>query len=100
MKGKFWKWRMYGGAVTMAEEFKKLDFKPNVILATDMLDLSTFLSLTRKVIPRDVKIAVYFHENQLTYPWQADSVDKQKNRDLHYGFMNYTTALNADKVFF
>lgn len=100
MKGKFWKWRMYGGAVTMAALFKESTFDPDVILASDMLDVTTFLALVRKNLKADVQVMVYFHENQLTYPWQPDSEDKQKNRDLHYGFMNYTSALAADLVFF
>ena len=47
MKGQFWKWRMHGGAVTLADEFNKLEWQPDLILTTDMLDLSTFLALTR-----------------------------------------------------
>ncbi len=100
MKGQFWKWRMYGGAVTLAEEFMNLDFDPDIILATDMLDLTTFLSLIRKKLNPSVPVAVYFHENQLAYPWQADGKDKTLERDIHYGFMNYTTALASDYVLF
>lgn len=100
MDGRFWKWRMYGGAVTLAEEFLALDFETDIILATDMLDLTTFISLTRKKLKNSVPVAVYFHENQLTYPWKEDSKDKQLGRDINYGFMNYTSALAADYVFF
>ncbi|MFZ7120332.1 MAG: tRNA-queuosine alpha-mannosyltransferase domain-containing protein [Eubacteriaceae bacterium] len=100
MKGQFWKWRMYGGAVTLAEEFMSLDFDPDIILATDMIDLTTFISLIRKKIKPSVSIAVYFHENQLTYPWKANSKDKELQRDINFGFMNYTTALASDHVFF
>jgi len=100
MKGQFWKWRMYGGAITLAENFLAGNYNPDIILATDMLDLTTFLSLIRHKLSTHVKIAVYFHENQLTYPWKNDSVDKKLNRDINYGFMNYTTALAADYVLF
>lgn len=100
MKGQFWKWRMYGGAVTLAKEFMNLNFNPDIILATDMLDLTTFLSLIRKKLNRSVPVAVYFHENQLAYPWQADGKDKMLQRDINYGFMNYTTALTSDHIFF
>lgn len=100
MKGQFWKWRMYGGAVTLANEFLNSNFNPDIVLATDMLDLSTFLSLVRKKLNPSVPVAVYFHENQLAYPWQTDGKDKQLERDIHYGFKNYTTALTADYVFF
>ena len=64
LPGRFWKWRMHGGAVTLAKEFLKLQKYFDLILATDMLDLTTFLSLTRKQTS-DIPTAVYFHENQL-----------------------------------
>ena len=44
----YWKWRMHGGAITLAREFLTWDWQPDVILATDMLDLTTFLALTRR----------------------------------------------------
>jgi hypothetical protein len=65
MKGQFWKWRMHGGAVTLANQFQNLGWMPDYILASDMLDLSTFLSITRK-ISSNIPAAVYFHENQLS----------------------------------
>ena len=48
MKGQFWKWRMHGGAITLAKEFHKMDWLPDLIFSTDMIDITTFLSLTRK----------------------------------------------------
>ena len=99
MKGQFWKWRMHGGAVTLAKEFNELEWDPDCILVSDMLDLSTFLALSRK-ISSGIATAVYFHENQLSYPWSPSDRDIQKNRDTHYGFINYASALAADKLFF
>ena len=99
MKGQFWKWRMHGGAVTIAKEFNKLKWNPNLILCSDMLDLTTFLALTRKKT-NNVLTAIYFHENQLSYPWSPKDRDIKNKRDAHYGFINYSSALAADKVFF
>ena len=99
MSGQFWKWRMHGGAITLANEFNKLEWKPDAILCTDMLDLTTFLSLTRNK-SNNIPIAIYFHENQLSYPWSPSDRDLQNKRDVHYGFINYSSALAADKVFF
>lgn len=99
LPGKFWKWRMYGSAYTLAEAYLKLDDKPDIILATDMLDYATFVALIRHAL-KDTKLYLYFHENQLAYPWQEDGEDKKLKRDLHYGFMNYTSALVADKILF
>jgi glycosyltransferase involved in cell wall biosynthesis len=104
LPARFWKWRMHGGAVTLAEAFRRDGMQPDVILATDMLDLTTFLALTRgqtAVIPT----ALYMHENQLTYPLPADGRigpmrRQQGERDLHYAFINYAAMLAADCVLF
>lgn len=90
---------MHGGAVSLAKQFLEQDKSYDIILATDMLDLSTFLSLTREK-STGIPTAIYFHENQLTYPWSETDRDLEHKRDLHYGFINYASALSADKVFF
>lgn len=99
LPGRHWKWRMHGAAITIAKEYLQLDFTPDLILATDMLDFSTFLGLTKDKTA-NVKTAIYFHENQICYPWSPNDEDVAKQRDVHYGFINYTSALVADKVFF
>ncbi|SVD66234.1 uncharacterized protein METZ01_LOCUS419088, partial [marine metagenome] len=40
LPGSFWKWRMHGGAVTLARMFMESELSPDLILATDMLDVS------------------------------------------------------------
>ena len=96
--GQFWKWRMHGGAITLAQQFLSQKFFPDLIVATDMLDLTTFLALTRHRIA-EIPVAIYFHENQLCYPWSPDDRDVIQKRDKHYGFINYSSALAADAVF-
>jgi len=94
LTGQFWKWRMHGGAVTLARRLAVLDPAPDLLLATDMLDLTTLLALSRRALsPRPV--ALYMHENQLTYPPRPG-----EKRDLHYGFINYASMLCADRVLF
>lgn len=99
LEGRYWKWRMHGGAVSLAKKILEAEWEPDVILATDMLDLSVFLSLIRSKSP-NVKAVVYFHENQLNYPWSPTDQDPKLNRDNHYAFINFTTALAADVVLF
>jgi glycosyltransferase involved in cell wall biosynthesis len=99
LPGRFWKWRMHGGAVTLARKFHFSDLSPDLILATDMLDLATFLALTRPD-SATLPTAIYFHENQLTYPWSPADRDIAQKRDKQYGFINYTSALAADVVLF
>ncbi len=99
LPGRHWKWRMHGGAISLAKQFNELGYTPDLILATSMLDLTTFLSLTRKK-SAEIPVNMYFHENQLTYPWSPQDRDVKNKRDNHYAFINYSSALAADKVLF
>jgi glycosyltransferase involved in cell wall biosynthesis len=85
--------------VTLARRFLEEGHAPDVILATDMLDMTTFLALTRKRTAQ-MPTAVYFHENQITYPWSPGDRDMVHKRDVHYGFINFASALAAEAVFF
>lgn len=102
LSGHYWKWRMHGGAVSLAEKANKrysTSNKPDLILATDMLDLSLFMSLTR-AWSHNIPTAIYFHENQLNYPWSPTDRDVKLQRDNHYAFINYASCLSADHIFF
>ena len=99
LKGRHWKWRMYGGAIALAEKFLHQKMLPDLILATDLLDLTTFMALTRK-LTHAIPTAIYFHENQITYPWSPNDRDVQLKRNNQYGFINYSSALVANQVFF
>ena len=35
LKGQFWKWRMHGGAITLARMFNDLKWDPDLIFVTD-----------------------------------------------------------------
>ena len=100
LKGIYWKWRMHGGAISLAKKFNNYICEneiPDLILTTDMLNLPVFTAFAEvKAIP----IITFFHENQLTYPWSTQDRDKAKKRDHHYGFINYTTALRSDLIMY
>lgn len=96
LPGNYWKWRMHGGAVTLARMYREAGLQPDLILATDMLDLTTFLALTRPETAT-IPAAIYFHENQLTYPLGPRQRPEWQN---HLAFINYVSALAADRVFF
>ncbi len=92
-----WRWRMRGAAVTLARQVRDLfasGARFDLIVATDMLDLATFLGLTRDITAY-IPIALYFHENQLTYPLPAG-----RKLDLSFPWINYTSALAADMLCF
>lgn len=91
---RWWKWRMRGAAVTMAEQCATLSAPPSVVVVSDMIDLPAFLTFARPHLG-DAPVALYFHESQFTYP---DS--PQMEPDLHYAVTNWLSALAADRVFF
>ncbi len=94
----FWKWRMDGGAIEIAKQFLDREKNCDLFLGSDMLDANTFLSLVRKASP-DISYYMYFHENQLSYPWSS----QERHRDWkrrYYGMINYRSAVAADKCFF
>ncbi len=99
LPGQFWKWRMHGGAVSLAKKFLAQQSNPDLLLATDMLDLTTFLALTRERTA-EIPAAMYFHENQISYPWSQNDRDILQKRDKHYGYINFCSVLAADSVFF
>lgn len=99
MPGRSWKWRMHGAAITLATRINQSQTSYDLIIVTDMMDLAVFKSLLSSNY-RDTPIALYFHENQLTYPWSDRDPDAKVGRDKHYQFINYTSALCADRVFF
>lgn len=104
LPGRFWKWRMHGGAVTLARQFLALDIKPDLIVTDGMLDATTFLALTRTTT-YNLPFILYMHENQLTYPLHHDKTQSAMQRqhgewDRHYIFINYTSMMAADHICF
>ncbi|MFV1963302.1 MAG: DUF3524 domain-containing protein, partial [Acidimicrobiia bacterium] len=97
LPGRFWKWRMFGGTLTLARRAIELVSQhgpPNVVLASDMLDLPSFLGHAGAVLGNP-KTVLYMHENQLTYPISPTSRD-----DLAYAYLNWSSMVRADEVWF
>ena len=104
LPARFWKWRMQGGSLTLAEQARALPSCPDLILASDMLNMPAFLGLTRDFLS-GVPVALYCHENQLTYSLPPSSPlvggkEEGEKRDLNYGMINWLSMLAADQVFF
>lgn len=91
MPDRFWKWRMRGAGLYFARHLSEVS-QYDLIVATDMMDLTDFIGLTGGKRP---PIWLYFHENQLSYPLAPG-----EKRDFHLGFTNIVSALAADRVFF
>jgi hypothetical protein len=94
---RFWKWRMHGGFLTLADQLAQdvaLRGEPDVILASTMMNVSAFAGAVRRFVPA-VPIGAYFHESQFTYPLSpADRVD------FTYKMINWASAATADLVIF
>ncbi|MCI0399525.1 MAG: DUF3524 domain-containing protein [Chloroflexi bacterium] len=104
LPARFWKWRMHGGAVSLARQFLAGGGRPDLLLATDMTDLTTFLALTRRRTA-GMPAVLYMHENQLTYPLPPEENNRpmrrqQGERELHYAFINVASMAAADLVLF
>lgn len=102
LPARFWKWRMHGAAVTLAPRVGAPP--PDIVLASDMLDLAAFLGLARAKLGT-AAVALYFHENQLAYPpieaapdWSASRRRRSARRDAYYPFINLSAAMAADRV--
>ena len=97
MAARYWKWRMQGAPVTLAEKARGVlegGWRPDVIVATDMVNVPAFLALTRDAFA-DTPVVMYLHENQLTYPLRDGD-----ERDVTYAWINYLSALASDRVVF
>ncbi len=97
MAARFWKWRLQGGAQTLARKSRQViadGFQPEIILASSMVNVPAFLALVRREIG-NIPVIYYVHENQLTYPLPTEEA-----RDLSYAYINYLSCLAADQIVF
>lgn len=98
MPARKWKWRMRGSAIYFVRQLEKsppCDLKQiNLIFTSDMTAITDLKALLPDHL-KNIPIACFFHENQLTYPLPDES-----QRDYQYGFTNITSCLAADAVWF
>ena len=93
----FWKWRIHGGFLTLAAEFRdSVDEggRFDVVLATSMLDLARFVGVARTALG-DASVVLYMHENQLTYP-----ATPRDEFELTYAMANWASMSVADLILF
>lgn len=95
-EGRAWRWRMTGASVTtarLADEVVAADGPPDVVVATDMLDVAAFRGLTASW-SAPVPFVLYLHENQLTQPTGPNGI----GADRRLAWVNWTAVLAADEV--
>lgn len=96
MPARWWKWRMYGAAVTLARRTRawmEERGRPDVLLVSDMVDLAALRGLAGHLA--GVPVCLYMHENQLVYPTSPDD-----RFDRAYPFLNWRSMVAADLVAF
>lgn len=91
LPARHFKWRMRQAPIELAKQVEALAAQGqtwDALWCTSMLDLAALRGLS----PAAAKLpgAVYFHENQLTYPTRY-----KEQRDVHFGLTNMTSALAA-----
>lgn len=95
-EGAFWRWRLRGASVTLAEKTAALVEtvgQPDVLLISDFVNLPAYLGLTRRVLG-DPAVAMYLHENQLSYP-----LGPNQQPDEALSLVNWVSMVAADQVF-
>lgn len=97
-EAEFWRWRMRGSAVTLAEELvASIDAHgpPDVLVVSDMIDLPALLGFARRSLPTTVPVVLYMHENQLLYP-----LGPAQQHDEALALVNWKSIAAADAVWF
>ncbi len=92
---RFWRWRLRGGAVTLAD-LVRADVdehgRPDVVMVSSLVHGAALLGLARRSLG-DVPIVAYVHESQLRYP-TADG----RAPDTDAAMADWQTLLAADAV--
>lgn len=95
--GAFWRWRMRGAALTLAEATREavaVHGAPDVVLVSGMVDLAGWLGLTRRFLG-DPPVVLYLHENQLLHP-----LSPNQRADDEFPLVNWRGMAAADQVWF
>ena len=105
LPGRHWKWRMRHAAVEFTQQMKRLADAGesfDAIVTTDMMNAAELKGLLVAACPKFCRLplVVYFHENQFAYPSQFGPDSPEHQRDQHFGFTNFLSALAADQVWF
>jgi glycosyltransferase involved in cell wall biosynthesis len=92
---RFWRWRLRGGAVTLAEQLRAdvdAHGRPGVVVISSLVHGAALLGLARRELG-DVPVVAYVHESQLRYP-----TTDGRGPDTDAAMANWQTLLAADAV--
>ena len=92
---RFWRWRLRGGAVTLAAALRsdiEARRRPDVLVVSSLVHGAALLGLARRSVG-DVPVVAYVHESQLRYP-----TTDGRAPDPDAAMANWQTLLAADAV--
>lgn len=95
LPGSAWRWRMRGGAATVAPRLADRaarDGLPDLLVVSDMIDLGDLLGRLRRSHSA-VPTALYLHENQLTYPRRPE-----QPLDSGLAWITWRNLTQADEI--
>jgi len=93
----FWRWRLRGGAVTLAHEFGEhveQHGTPDAVVVSGLVDVAAFAGHARRWLG-DRPVALYVHESQLLYPLAPN-----QRADPAAALTNWQSLVAADAVWF
>lgn len=99
LPGRHFKWRMHGGALSLANLLNESKEEFEGLIVTSLTDISLLKAHLDKKY-RDLPIALYFHENQFIYPPSPRDRGPSEALDFHYPFINLTSAMVCDFLIF
>ncbi|GLD91911.1 hypothetical protein PINS_up000444 [Pythium insidiosum] len=104
-----WHWRLMAASLSLSSTIPCSDAL-RVLFVTSMVNLAELLGLRPDLNVPSIRKIYYFHENQLTYPYQtpataADGSDavaprKVAAEDFHIGWSQVLSCLAADELVF
>jgi glycosyltransferase involved in cell wall biosynthesis len=95
LPGRFWRWRLRGAAVEIADRVDQwcaVNGPPGAVLVSSMIDLAALLGLARRSLG-STPVVLYMHENQLAYP-RPDAAD------IDAAIRGWASLVAADRVVF
>lgn len=95
LPGHFWRWRMRGASINLADSAREaiaVSGKPDLVLASGMFDLSSWLGLVRNFLGNP-PVVLYLHENQLGYP-----ISPGQQEGDEFALVNWRSMVAADEI--
>ena len=93
----FWRWRMRGGAVTLAAAFDDVvaaHGRPDAVVVSGLVDVAAFAGHARRSLGNR-PLATYFHESQMLYPLAPN-----QRADTSLALVNWQSLVASDQVWF